>query len=130
MATAENRGVSLQVESLSALHWVGILGALVSAGVHLLLGVRFVPSGLGISFILAGIGFLGGVGLVLVDVRRRAVYAVGLPFTIAQIVLWYLVNFSGGGKSFPGDIGALGAVDKLAQVVLIVVLVVLLRNEL
>lgn len=129
MATAENQGVSLQVESLNALHWVGILGAVVSAGVHLLLGVRMFPSGLGISFILAGIGFLGGIGLVLVNVRRRAVYAVGLPFTIGQIVLWYVVNFTGGGKSFPGDVGTLGAVDKVAQVALVAVLVVLLRTE-
>jgi hypothetical protein len=129
MATAEKQGISLRVESLNALHWIGIAGALVSAGVHLLLGVRMFPSGLGISFILAGIGFLGGIALVLVDVRRRIVYAAGLPFTIAQIVLWYFVNFSGEGKSFPGDIGTLGAIDKIAQVVLVAMLVVLLRTE-
>lgn len=129
MATAEKQGISLRVELLNALHWIGIAGALVSAGVHLLLGIRLFPSGLGISFILAGIGFLGGIALVLVDVRRRIVYAAGLPFTIGQIVLWYLVNFSGGGKSFPGDIGTLGAIDKIAQVVLVAMLLVLLRTE-
>lgn len=129
MATAEKQEISLRVESLNALHWIGIAGALVSAGVHLLLGIRLFPSGLGISFILAGIGFLGGIALILVDVRRRIVYAAGLPFTIGQIVLWYLVNFSGGGKSFPGDIGTLGAIDKIAQVVLVAMLVVLLRTE-
>lgn len=129
MATADRQGLSLQLSSLNALHWIGIAGALVSAGVHLLLGVRMAPSGLGVSFILAGIGFLGGVALVLLDVRRLAVYALGVPFTLGQIVLWYLFNFAGGGKSFPGDIGTLGAVDKGAQVVLVAALVALLVTE-
>lgn len=129
MATTEQRGRSLETSSLGAVHWIGILGVLVSAGVHLLLGIRMFPSGLGISFILAGFGFLGAIALVLADIRRRAVYAAGIPFTLVQIVLWYLVNFSGGEKSFPGDIGTLGAVDKIAQVVLIVALVVLLWTD-
>ena len=129
MATTEQQGLSLQMGSLGPLHWIGIVGALASAGIHLLLGVRFLPSGLGISFILAGIGFVGAVVLVLLDVRRRAVYALGIPFTFGQIVLWYLINFTGGSKSFPGDVGTLGAIDKIAQVVLIAVLVILLWNE-
>jgi hypothetical protein len=105
------------------------MAALVTAGVHLLLGVRLLPGGLGISFIFAGIGFVGAVILVLADVQRRAVYAAGVPFTLGQIVLWYVFNFTGDSKSFPGDIGALGAIDKIAQVVLIVVLVMLLLSE-
>jgi len=62
-----------------------------------------------------------------VDYRRRAVYAIGIPFTVAQIGLWYYLNFAAGPKSFPADVGALGAVDKLAQLVLLAVLVLLLR---
>jgi len=129
MATTEQQGLSLQVGSLGVLHWVGIAGAAVSAAIHLLLGVRFLPSGLGISFVLAGLGFVGAIALVLVDVRRRAVYALGIPFTFGQIVLWYIINFTGGGKSFPGDIGTLGAIDKTAQVVLVAALVVLLWDK-
>lgn len=129
MATTEQQGLSLQVRSLGVRHWLGIVAALASAGIHFLLGVRFLPTGLGISFILAGFGFVGAVVLVLLGIRRRAVYALGIPFTLGQIVLWYLVNFSGGSKSFPGDIGTLGALDKLAQLVLIAVLVILLRDE-
>jgi len=128
MATTEQSGLGLQVESLSGLHWIGILAALVSAAVHLLLGVRMAPSGMGISFILAGLGFLGAIVLILLDYRRRAVYAVGIPFVLVQIGLWLLVNFVNGSKSFPGDIGTLGAVDKVAQVVLLGVLVALLRS--
>jgi len=127
MATADSQGLALDVTSLTGLHWVGIVAAVVSAAVHLLLGVRMLPSAMGLSFVLAGLGFLGGVALVLVDYRRRAVYAVGIPFTLVQILLWYYVNFVSFGKSFPADVGTLGAVDKVAQVVLIAVLVALLR---
>ncbi|WP_324663296.1 DUF7475 family protein [Haloarcula sediminis] len=127
MATADSRGLSVDVTSLTGRHWLGIVAAVVSAAVHLLLGVRMLPSAMGISFVLAGLGFLGGVALVLLDYRRRAVYAVGIPFTLVQILLWYYLNFVSLGKSFPADVGTLGAVDKLAQVVLVGVLIALLR---
>ncbi len=127
MGTADQRQLVVHTESLSGLHWVGIVAALASAAVHLLLGVRMLPSTMGISFVLAGLGFLGAIGLVLIDYHRRAVYAVGIPFTLVQILLWYVVNFGSGPKSFPADVGALGAVDKIAQVVLVAILVVLLR---
>ncbi|MXR50547.1 hypothetical protein GRX03_02850 [Halovenus sp. WSH3] len=129
MSTTKQQGLSLHVGSLGVLHWVGIVAALASAAIHFLLGVRFLPTGLGISFILAGFGFVGAVALVLLDIRRRVVYALGLPFTLGQIVLWYLVNFTGGSKSFPGDIGTLGAIDKIAQLALVVVLIALLWDE-
>jgi succinate dehydrogenase/fumarate reductase cytochrome b subunit len=128
MGTTQQQQSLVHTASLSGLHWIGILAAVVTAAVHLLLGVRMFPSGMGISFILAGLGFLGAIALVLLDYRRRAVYAVGIPFTLVQILLWYVVNFTGSGaKAFPGGIGTLGAVDKVAQVALIVVLVLLLR---
>jgi hypothetical protein len=129
MATSEKQGFSLQTGSLNTLHWIGIVAAVVSAAVHFRLGFGMFPSGLGISFIIAGLGFVGAIALVLLDYRRRAVYAVGIPFTLGQIVLWYLFNFADGSKAFPADVGTLGAVDKVAQVVLIAVLVVLLRSE-
>ncbi len=128
MATTKTGGVTLQTESLGALHWVGIIAALVSGAIHLLLGVRMFPSGMGISFILAGLGFLGAIVLVLVAYRRRTVYAVGIPFVLVQIVLWYVVNFANGSKAFPGDIGTFGAIDKVAQIVLLAVLIALLRS--
>jgi hypothetical protein len=112
---------------MTGLDWIGVGAALVTATIHLLLGVRLLPSGLGVSFVLAGLGFLGAIALVLVDYRRRVVYGLGIPFTLVQIVLWYYLNFAAGPKTFPGDVGALGAVDKLAQVVLLGVLVLLLR---
>jgi hypothetical protein len=131
MATSEPGQPRLDTASLDSRHWIGILAALVSAAVHLLLGVRMSlsmsPSAMSLSFVLAGVGFLGGIALVLFDIRRRAVYAAGIPFTLVQIVAWYYVNFAAGPKSFPAEIGTLGAVDKVAQVVLLAVLVALLR---
>jgi len=114
--------------SLNGLAYVGIIAAIVSAIIHLRLGVGFLSSPLGISFVLAGLGFFGAVALVLLNYRRRTVYAVGVPFTAIQIVLWYAFNFAAGDKAFPADVGTLGAVDKLAQIVLIGVLIVLLRE--
>lgn len=128
MATSEAQQPAVDIGSLNGLHWVGIVAALVTAAVHLRLGLGGLPLPLRISFLLAGLGFLGAVALVLLDYRRRAVYAVGIPFTLVQIVLWYVLNFAGGGKSFPADVGTLGAVDKAAQIVLIAVLVALLRR--
>lgn len=128
MPTNKNDGVRLRTESLGGVHWIGILAALVTAAIHLFLGVRMVPSGMGISFVLAGLGFLGAVALVLIAYRRRTVYAVGIPFVLTQIVLWYVINFATGPKSFPADIGTLGAIDKIAQLVLLAVLVALLRS--
>ncbi|EMA10630.1 DUF7475 family protein [Haloarcula marismortui] len=127
MAATETQGRSLDVASLDSRHWLGIIAALVTAAIHLLLGVRLAPSGLGISFILAGLGFLGAIALVALGIRRRLVYAVGIPFTLVQILLWYYVNFAAGPKSFPADVGTLGAADKVAQLVLLAVLVALLR---
>ena len=127
MAATETQGRSLDVASFDNRHWLGIVAALITAAIHLLLGVRLAPSGIGISFILAGLGFLGAITLVVLGIRRRLVYAVGIPFTLVQILLWYYVNFVAGPKSFPTDVGALGAIDKLAQLVLLAVLVSLLR---
>jgi len=129
MATSTQRSGGLAIESLGGLHWVGIVLAAVSGIIHLFLGVQFAPSGLGIAFLLAGLGFLGAIVLVVLAIRRRLVYAVGIPFTAIQMVLWYYFNFAVGPKSFPGDVGTMGVVDKVAQIVLIVVLIVLLRGE-
>lgn len=132
MGTAARQQLGLRTDSLGGLHWVGIVAALVTAAIHLLLGVRPIVggdqvTGLQIGFVLAGLGFLGAIALVLIDYRRRTVYAVGIPFTLVQLLLWYVVNFASGPYAFPGDVGPLDAVDKVAQVVLVAVLVMLLR---
>ena len=127
VTTVERGTFSLRTESLGVLHWVGILAATISAAVHLWLGARLAPTPLGISFLLAGLGFMGAVGLILFGWRRRLVYAAGIPFTLAQVGIWYVLTFANTPARFPADVGTIGAVDKIAQLLLVAVLIALLR---
>lgn len=122
------RSHSVDVEGLEPTHYLGIALALLSGVIHLFLGVSYAPSPLGISFLVAGVGFVAGAAGVLLQYRRQLLYRLGIPFTAGQIVLWYVVNFYAGTKSFPADVGAIGAVDKVAQVALVLVLLRLLRE--
>ena len=111
---------TLRTDALTPLHWIGIAMAGVSALVHLYLAV-IIPGWLGISFAGATAGFVVGIAAVLVDFRRRLTYLLGVPFTAGQVVLWYVLN------NQPGlaELGTVDVVDKVAQVVLIGVLVAL-----
>ncbi|ELY72119.1 DUF7475 family protein [Natronobacterium gregoryi] len=119
------RNRRLELDSLTGIHWLAILAAIVSGLVHLVLGVGFLPHWMGALFLLAAVGFAAGIGLVLIDYRRRLVYLVGIPFVGGQVVLWYALNQ----PSSIGDLGVAEVVDKLAQAVLIVALSVLYRWE-
>ena len=121
--------MGLETGSLTTLEWVGIVLAAITGIVHLVISTGFLPEPLGISFLLAGLGFLGAVALLLLDVRRRLLYAVGVPYVAVQVVLWYYLNFAAGSKAFPADVGTMGAVDKVAQVVLVAVLIALYRRN-
>ena len=118
-AATANRG--LQTESLTTLHWIGIALALLTGVIHLFLGVRFIDSPLGVSFVLAGLGFVGAVVLLLFDYRRRLLYLVGIPFTAIQVVLYFPLNW-------PDVVSPIGLGDKLIQLGLIAVLVTLYRR--
>lgn len=114
----------LDTDSLTPIHWLAIgLGAL-SGVIHFLLGVIVPVPVLQVSFLLAGVGFFGGIALVLVDYRRPVLYALGIPFTGVQIVLWYVIV----GPTL-ATLDVLDAVDKLAQGMFIVLLVVLYGRE-
>ena len=121
MATSTGSGLSLRTESLTSLHWVGVVLAVVTGVLHLVLGVSFITTPLGWSFIVAGVGFFAGAAGVLVDYRRRLLYLLGIPFTAGQIVAWYVVNAP--------EFSPLGYADKAAQIALIVVLIALYRQE-
>ncbi|MUW14770.1 hypothetical protein GJ633_08885 [Halorubrum sp. CBA1125] len=112
---------TLDLGSLTPLHWVGIAAAAVSGGIHLFLGIQ-VGGTFGTAFLVATAGFALGIAAVLVGYRRRLVYLLGIPFTGGQIVMWYAFN------DVP-PVPPTQAVDKLAQVLLIVVLAALLRRE-
>ncbi|MXV63717.1 hypothetical protein GS429_16955 [Natronorubrum sp. JWXQ-INN-674] len=123
--TASSDRLGDGLEPLSTRHWVGIGLAVVTAAVHLVLGLGFLPHWMGGAFLVATAGFGLGVVLVVLDYRRRLVYLLGIPFTGAQVVLWYVLNRPAG----VGDLSGLEAVDKIAQALLLVALVVLYRRE-
>jgi len=127
MSTATESG-PIDPKTLTPLQYAGILFAVVSGVIHLRLGVGFAPSPLGLSFLFAGVVFLAASAAVVANYRRPLLYRLGIPFTAGQIVLWYYVNFVAGTKAFPADVGTLGAVDKVAQVLLLVALALLVRR--
>lgn len=127
MSTATESGL-VDTDALGPLHYAGVVLAVVSGVIHLRLGVGFAPSPLGLSFLFAGVVFLAASAAVVADYRRELLYGLGIPFTAGQIILWYYANFAAGTKAFPGDVGTLGAVDKVAQILLLLVLGVLLRR--
>ena len=130
-ATGGLRG-RLDTDGLGRVHWVAVALALLSGVVHLVLGVGGVVAGetvgLAVSFVLAGLAFFGAVALLLLGVRRRLLYAVGVPFVAVQTVTWYWLNYGATGDSLPG-VSPVEAVDKVAQTVLVVLLVYLYRRE-
>ncbi|ADD07066.1 uncharacterized protein Nmag_3516 [Natrialba magadii ATCC 43099] len=111
--------------SLSPVHWLAIALAAVSALVHLILGVSFLPHWMGVAFLAATAGFLLGIALVIRNYRRRLVYLLGIPFTAGQIVLWYIVNE----PTALADLSAAETVDKIAQTLLIALLLILLARR-
>lgn len=125
---------NLETKSFTGLHWLAVVLAAVTGLIHLFLGVtgllgsEVIGTGLGIAFLLAGLGFFGWIWLVLVDYRRRLLYAAGIPYTAIQIVLWYAFNFDSVSDML-ANAGTMGYVDKVVQVVLIVVLAVLYLRE-
>lgn len=118
MAQEHTRGrrIAFETEPLTGLHWAAIGLAALTGAIHLYLYVSegFIP------FLLAGAGFFGAVGLVLIGFYRRIVYLVGIPYTMAQIAGWYVLD---------GNFTAIAIVDKAAQVLLIALLAYLFVRE-
>lgn len=120
MATESASG--FETESLETIHWAAIVLAAITGIIHLVLGVRFISTQLGVPFVLAGLGFFGAIVLFLRDFRRRLLYPVGVLFTGVQVVLYVAFNW-------PDIFSPAGVIDKVIQLVLIVLLVVLYRRE-
>ncbi|MCL9818557.1 hypothetical protein [Natronocalculus amylovorans] len=124
-------GSSIDVSSITSLQWIGISAAAVSAVVHLVLGLGFIPHWMGFAFMVAVIGFGVGIVNVLRGSYLCETYLVGIPFVLGQIAMWIIFTR----QEFLTDplaiatIGLPEAIDKVAQVILLVVLVVLLRQQ-
>lgn len=115
-------------ESLTGLHWAAIVLAFITGVIHLGLGISstlaFGPQPLELSFILAGLGFFGAIILFLRDYHRQYLYLGGIGYTALQIVLWFLIN-----QQADPAVSPLEGIDKTAQVLLILTLVVLYRRH-
>lgn len=112
------------IGSLTALQWIAVGLAIITGVIHLALGVMFFPGIQPVAFLLAGLGFFGAVVLFLLDYRRRLLYLVGIPFVALQIVLYLLINQQANPAISPVE-----GIDKAAQILLIILLVVLYRRE-
>lgn len=115
--------------SLTTLHWVAVGLAAVTGLVHLALGVSDVGTPMGVSFLLAGLGFVAGIVLFLRGYRRRLLYLLGIPYVGLQIVLYVVFNWPDVVFLADGSVYVVGVVDKIVQALLVAVLVALYRRE-
>jgi len=110
------------------LHYTGFLAAAVSAGIHFYLAPQIGLNPLGLSFLLAGLGFTAGITAVILDYKRKTVYLLGIPFTLGQIIIWHYMNRVPLENFLRGE-PLLDFIDKLAQTLLVVILVILLLKS-
>lgn len=73
-----------------------------------------------VPFLVAALLFYAAIAAVALNVHRRKLYVLGIPFTAGQIAIWYVAGM----PTF-----TLGAFDKTVQVMLIIALVYLFKNE-
>lgn len=107
---------------------LGGLAAAVSGAIHLYLAVLMGLTPLGLSFIVAGVGFFAGIALFYLDYRRKVLCLLGVPFVVGQIVLWYMINRIPLSTLLSGR-PVLDVIDKVAQIILIPVLLYILNKE-
>ena len=113
----------LRTDSLGTLDWIGVVLAVLLGIAYLPLGIGELPESIGIAFVLAGFGYFGAVVLVLLDLRRRLLYAVGIGYNALLIVLYVVIQ-----QPALGDLAGFAGAVKAGQVVFIVLLVALLRR--
>jgi hypothetical protein len=105
------------LQSLTPLHLIGLVFAVVTGGIHLWVGVQ--ESSL--ALFIAGIGFTIGIVAVVANIRRLTVVKLGIPFTATQTVYYLATHFD--------QITLVSATDKIVQIGLIVVLFLIARRN-
>lgn len=115
-AVGRRRTFRFDADSMTRAHWAAAALAAITGTVHLYLYVSqgFLP------FLFAGVVFYAAVIGMALNVYRRALYALGVPFTAGQIAIWVYLGMPD---------ATLGGVDKVVQLVLIGLLVYLFRTE-
>ncbi len=123
--------MDIDTDALTGMHYAAMALAGISGIVHLVLGISFLPHWMGFSFLVATGGFAAGIVAIATNQYRGETYLLGIPFILGQIVLWIALTHPEF-VSNPGAIATIGpveAIDKLVQIALIAVLVVLLQSE-
>lgn len=101
---------------LTPLHWLMILLAVTTGSIHVYVGLTDGA----LEFVVLGGILFGGLVVFFTDLFEPVLYLVGVLFVGVLLVVWVL-----GGAAIDG----LGGLDKLVQVALMVVFVVLLFRE-
>lgn len=118
--TIERTGFGIDFISMTRAHWATAGLAAFTGVVHLYLYLSqgFFP------FLFAGVVFFAAIlGMLVIPyghVARRAIYALGVPFTLGQIGAWAAAGMPDFAIAIP---------DKIVQVALIVMLIYLFRME-
>jgi|AntRauTorcE11898_2_1112593.scaffolds.fasta_scaffold63400_1 hypothetical protein len=112
----ERGEIGFDSRKMSWAHWVAAALATLTGVIHLFL---YWNQGF-VAFLFAGVVFLGAVAALLLNVYRRLLYALGIPFTAGQIAIW-------AAQGMP-DMGV-AIFDKPIQLVLILVLGYLFVKE-
>lgn len=112
----ERGEIGFHAEKMSWAHWLAAGLAAVTGVIHLYLywDQAFPP------FLFAGVVFLGAVVALLLNVYRRLLYVLGIPFTAGQVVIW-------AAQGMPDM--EIAVIDKPVQVLLILLLVYLFLKE-
>lgn len=105
------------LRTLTPLHLIGILLASVTGVIHLYLGVGTRS----VALFIAGVGFTIGVATIVAGFRRQTMIKLGIPFTATQTAYYLATHFD--------QLTALSITDKIVQIALIAVLVVLARRS-
>jgi hypothetical protein len=98
--------------------YVAIVAALVSAAIHLWLApvlLSFAPTQ-AILFVLAGLGWIGGILVFLTRYWRRSFYIVAIVFALAQLIAFVVLN---------GPLSPMAITAKAAEAVFVVTAVAL-----
>lgn len=108
--------VGFDMKKMSGAHWLAAVLAAITGVLHLYLYVNQGFPG----FLFATVVFFGAIVALLLNVYRRLLYVLGIPFTAGQIGLWIVLGMP--------DM-SVAMVDKPVQVVLILLLGYLFLNE-
>lgn len=123
MSTGTNIGFGNK-PPMGTLEYVGVVLVLITAVIHLYEGIEHLSEGgiLPILFVLAGLGYFGGLVLFWIGVNRAVLYLVGIVFTAIQFVAYFVLNW-------PEVLEPLGIFDKSVQLLLMGVLTVLFTRQ-